>query len=77
MEQVCPDQFATFSSDQDTCKIACLEDFADDGAGVASGYDLILAAEGGLQCRMLNLSRAAEGVAAPCDHVLVSQTCPE
>jgi hypothetical protein len=77
MAAVCPAEFATFSSDQDTCKTACLEDFAEDGAAVASGYDLILAAEGGLQCRMLNLSRAAEGVAAPCDHVLVSQTCPE
>lgn len=78
MEDVCPDAFAQAagSGEQEACKSDCLEDFADDGAPAASGYDLILSAEGGLQCRMLNLSRAADGDASACDHVLVDDTCP-
>jgi hypothetical protein len=77
LEAACADAFLVAGGTQELCKAACLVDFAEDGAGPGSGYNLNLAAEGGLACRMLMLSRSLDGNEAACGHVLAADPCPE
>jgi len=77
LEAACSEAFDASGGNQEDCRTACLEDFADDGAAAGSGYNLTLAEEGGLQCRMLMLSRALDDTPAACDHVLSTDACPE
>jgi len=77
LEPACATAFDEVGGTQELCQEACLEAFAEDGAAAGSGYSVEQALEGGLQCRMLMLSRALEGTAAACDHVRATDECPE
>ena len=77
LEPACPDAFAEAGGTQEDCQAACQADFEDDGAAANSNYSVEIALEGGLQCRMLMVSRALDGTADACNHVRATDACPD
>lgn len=77
LEAACPDAFAEVGDSLEECQAACQSDFEDDGAAANSNYSVEIALEGGLQCRMLMVSRALAGAEDACGHVLAGDACPD
>ncbi len=77
LERACDSAFQEVGGTQEDCRTDCQTAFADDGAAAASGYSVEVALEGGLQCRMLMLSRVLDGDADACNFVRAGDECPE